>query len=794
MAFFYDSDEEHSLGGLPIILEPDNESIASPMRRSSYEGTKLHRPNYDGASYKGASDSEYEDEEDEVPQLTGATYEDTSAVIRLNAARYNGPETSQLTEHEPSSDEIRSRTLRELDDTMKEVGVPFNTMKEVHIESLPPPSAPVQVHVPTHPIASMQDAFAESMVEVSEGITSEPTIKAASAALRRKQLLDQDIDEETHASRWRQRPGQQYHELWKLMAQISFGLYLLLNGLAKDDDQVMNILQGHVDEVDAFLETTLEDFDLADGDIEERLDLLRMPLQNIKIFDAMLEDRNFRVQIVNGNERIEHVITRTAKAMNDALKDVTQGLDACKEFTIYLAREQEVAVWRRERPDMQKVFDAMKGNVEGWYKAYVSLQTKGNKLGVALVQLGTIVAEMDKRAGDISRRQARLSGSLSSSTPSSSPRASKQMRQSMLRSLPPDPTAITPAIKATLPAFGMVDDRERFSEPEPEHRQELDARSFTPEEDESSAPSELAAPEPEFILKPHTYSPVPSPKIPSEVRAPSAPSTVVEKAPEPSPAKPRLSMRKRFSLKRKTSEMTIKATPMLSDNEVLSPRESVRSAQIASASALREGENIINTPPSRGLDSAYCSDVEKKEKKSSYSGWTLPGLAQNPPNTNSPRMVNIPARQTSHDTLPPTLTRDFLPSPRSDQQFFRPVQASPNSPLQRPWTAAPANIDQLHSSSHSNLRFGATPTPSNLGTRRGAPSAMGMSVMTDMTMVTENGKKVKKKRSAFGWLKKQFSLSEEEKAAFEERRRGADQDRYRQERGQQRWLDGKRIR
>jgi len=47
------------------------------------------------------------------------------------------------------------------------------------------------------------------------------------------------------------------------MAQISFGIYLLLHGIAKDDEQVMNILQGHVDEVDEFLETTLADFDLA---------------------------------------------------------------------------------------------------------------------------------------------------------------------------------------------------------------------------------------------------------------------------------------------------------------------------------------------------------------------------------------------------------------------------------------------------------------------------------------------------------------------------------------------------
>jgi hypothetical protein len=148
----------------------------------------------------------------------------------------------------------------------------------------------------------------------------------------------------------------------------------------------------------------MEDFDLAQEDIDERLKFLKLPLENIAIFDAMLEDRNFRLQIVNGNERIEHVITRTATAMNDALKDVQQGLDACKEFTIYLAEEQEDGLWMATSKDLQRVFEAMKGNVEGWYKAYVSLQTKGNNLGVALVQLGSIVAEMDRRAGEVSRK------------------------------------------------------------------------------------------------------------------------------------------------------------------------------------------------------------------------------------------------------------------------------------------------------------------------------------------------------------------------------------------------------
>lgn len=262
-----------------------------------------------------------------------------------------------------------------------------------------------ELQVPIHPIPSMQGAFAESMLEAS--LASTPTLprtKSMDAAARRRKLLDQPLEEDTHAAKWKQKPGQRYHELWKLMAQISFGIYLLLNGIAKDDEQVLNILQGHVDEVDAFLEGTLADFDLASKDIQERLKFLKMPLENIEIFDAMLEDRQFRLQIVTGNERIEHIIHRTASAMNDALKDVQQGLDATKEFAKYLAQEEQEADWNESRPEMQKVYDAMKGNAEGWHKAYVTLQTKGNRLGEALVQLGSIVAEMDKRAGQVSRK------------------------------------------------------------------------------------------------------------------------------------------------------------------------------------------------------------------------------------------------------------------------------------------------------------------------------------------------------------------------------------------------------
>lgn len=644
------------------------------------------------------------------------------------------------------------------------------------------------LQIPRHPVPSFQLAFAESMLEASTVAT--PTIprnRPGNAAARRKVLLDQDVSEDTHATRWRQKPGQQHHELWKLMAQISFGIYLLLNGMAKDDEQVMNILQGHVDEVDEFLEKTLEDFDLAQEDIEERLKFLKLPLENIIIFDAMLEDRNFRLQIVNGNERIEHVITRTAKAMNDALKDVQQGLDACKEFTIYLAKEQERVAWEDDRSDMQKVFDAMKGNVEGWYKAYVSLQTKGNHLGTALVQLGTIVAEMDRRAGEISRK-TRFSTSIPSpmaSPPSSPPDQSRQMRMSMSKNLPSDPNLITPAIQATLPAFQLVQDRERT--PEPDYR--------------SSTSSSLEEPEPDFILKPHTYSPAPSPILqpytyspaPSP-KPPTAPSPNVPSAPpQEAPAtevRKRSSLRQRFSLKRKdVPEQVLTAPAPVEDH--WGPRQRVNSVAAASN---RGRESSLASPPSRGLDSAYCSDFEKT------SSPALPHLQQTTSRQSSHTVNSSRNTNFTRDSIP--VNRDYVPSPRSEQQFFRPVQASPHSPLQRPWTAGPSNPLHVHSnSSTSNLsaRNYHTHTPSQLGNRHMAPSAMGMSMRSEMTMMTEvdaNGerKKVKKKRSAFGWLKKAFSLSEEEKAAFEERRRMADIEAQKYyERGPQRWVDGRRV-
>lgn len=356
----------------------------------------------------------------------------------------------------------------------------------------------------------------------------------------------------------------------------------------------------------------------------------------------------------------------------------------------------------------------------------------------------------------------------------------------MLRELPTDPSPITPAIRAALPAFQMVQDRERTPEPE------ANVPSSISEADTESG--DIAEPEPDFILKPSTYSPIPSPKPPSPRVA--QPSPVQEKQPPPE-TRQRTSLRNRFSLKRKEtpSEATLKAPPAPTDDNYWGPRQRVQPG--SNAPSQEHDSSTVTSPSSRGLDSAYCSDYEKPPSAILISTPVLNQLNSTPlipprdPGRSTPRELTISSFPT------PPLPQD---SPRSERQFFRPVNASPHSPLQRPWTAAPSNIMHIHSNSSSsnlsNLRYGHTHTPSQLGNRGGAPSTMGMTIASEMTTMTEGGRKVKKKRSAFGWLKKAFSLSEEEKAAFEQRTRANDQS-YREgyyENTSRKWVDGRRIR
>ena len=271
-----------------------------------------------------------------------------------------------------------------------------------------------QWKAPTHPIASMQGPFEESIVE-SEQLNPNAQAHAVpklTAKARHERLLSNKNYNDSYTAQWRSNPTAKWHPLSKILAQIAFGVHLLHQQLAKSDEEVVSILQRHVDEVDNFIQNTGDDFDSALTDIRERINYLKLPLEHVKIFDIMLDDKQFRSQIVEGNEKIEQIVSRTAALMNDLLTDVTKGLDATTEMADYLDKVTDS--WPREENSLS-IFDTMQANAEGWIDCFQTLQMKGNSLGVALVQLGSILNEMSKRAGLASRRKVVSREILSSS-------------------------------------------------------------------------------------------------------------------------------------------------------------------------------------------------------------------------------------------------------------------------------------------------------------------------------------------------------------------------------------------
>ncbi|KAM0575143.1 hypothetical protein ACHAP9_001162 [Verticillium nonalfalfae] len=280
------------------------------------------------------------------------------------------------------------------------VRVPHIPERNMRRTSKKPPLA-ANSNVPLHPIHSMQAAFAESLLEVTDGKPAEkPKIRFGDAKARREELISQERDEELLSAQWRFRPGQRQHELMKLMSQISFGVYLLLNGMANSASQVVNILQGHIDEVDEFLEVTMEDFQQASTDLKERIDYLRLPMENLEVFEKLLEDRNFRLQIVEGNEKIEHILARTNMQLEQYDQDIQQGLSSAREFAVYLSQQKDGS-WRQDRPDVADIYEAMKGNTEGWFNAFADLQAQGKDLNALVVDLSQMVAEMSSKAGEL---------------------------------------------------------------------------------------------------------------------------------------------------------------------------------------------------------------------------------------------------------------------------------------------------------------------------------------------------------------------------------------------------------
>ena len=266
------------------------------------------------------------------------------------------------------------------------------------LDGVPSPRA-----VPTHPVPSMQGPFEESILESErpDANATNSTTPKLGAKARHERLLSNSSYNESYNAKWRAQPSSKWHPLSKILAQIVFGIHLLHQQLAKSDEEVVKILQRHVDEVDNFIQYTGEDFELALADIQERINYLKLPLEHVNIFDIMLDDRQFRNQIIDGNEKIEHIVGRTAQLMNDLLTDVHKGVEATAEMALYLDKVADD--WPDDEGSLT-IFNTMQANAEGWIDCFKNLQIQGNSLGVVLVQLGSILNEMTKRAGVASRR------------------------------------------------------------------------------------------------------------------------------------------------------------------------------------------------------------------------------------------------------------------------------------------------------------------------------------------------------------------------------------------------------
>lgn len=231
----------------------------------------------------------------------------------------------------------------------------------------------------------MQAAFEESIIDlkIDTGNSSDGTSSPSS---------------------WKTRHNySEHHRLLKLVSQIAFGIHLLHARLAKSDPEVVRILQNHVDDMDFFVASTTSDFDVAKSDIGQRLKHLRVPLDSgraSEVFDEMLQNREFRLDIVKGNENVEYVISRTVVGMNSALIDVREGLSAVDELAKYLLSLKRG--W--ENLNLVKVYAAMTFNVEQWFRGLVALQKKGMSLRDDLEQLRRVVREVERRTGIASRK------------------------------------------------------------------------------------------------------------------------------------------------------------------------------------------------------------------------------------------------------------------------------------------------------------------------------------------------------------------------------------------------------
>jgi hypothetical protein len=255
----------------------------------------------------------------------------------------------------------------------------------------------------------MQGPFEESMLDATGGSRAAPFKPPRLAAELRHQAVckysDKTLETEwnfTYNCHWRTNPKAKYHTLRKTVAQIAFGVHLLHQHLEKSVSDVADILLKHVHELDAFLQRANEDMESAVKDMLFRCNCLRVPMEHVSEFDRLLEDRQYRAQLLEGNILIERTIQRMSQLMNDYIVDLQTLRDATSELDAYL--EDIGDGWMDGNEHVGPIYSAMCGNALGWSQFIQNLLSKAQKLGLVLVRVGSYCNEIEKRCGAASRR------------------------------------------------------------------------------------------------------------------------------------------------------------------------------------------------------------------------------------------------------------------------------------------------------------------------------------------------------------------------------------------------------
>uniref|UniRef100_A0A8H7TTK9 Uncharacterized protein n=1 Tax=Bionectria ochroleuca TaxID=29856 RepID=A0A8H7TTK9_BIOOC len=552
-----------------------------------------------------------------------------------------------------------------------------------------------------------------------------------------------------------------------------------------------------------------------------------------------------------------------------------------------------------DNEDIVDIFHAMRGNGDGWLSAFIEMGSRVEDINKRVAELSGLTAEMEKKAGEVSRKtwsaippfSSPVATSPVTSIPSLKDRSSMSLVPSII-SIPKSARRasiksgsgsgpifratsveeevrdevqievkvemkeevkdevkvevkleIQDEVKAEMKKDGVPQKIEEEEEEEEEDDDDIDfddglsnfpvpgalpllppmmISKATPKKppinpptlhmdteskfivldatimDEKLPVESESQPEPEteelYLLQPRTYTPQPPEPLPS----PMVRDIVRDNPPSPSDGSSDSGSPLQFGM----------------------PFLPVRSS-------LRNSEASVNTSRDRRPHDSYGSaNGRPSMPHDSY------GSANGRPSIPTPRNLDVSGRGSASSAEADAYRQHYLTrigsqtelrpqvvqARSSELRQYHPVLASPHSPLQqRPHTAAgppgghPQTFRRPSDSMPPPIRPNAarvttmSSAPGHYGDRGnyhdsghyggsqyGAPSMRTVTHSTRTTRTTTN-QTLKKKKSAFGWLKKAFTMDDEERAAFEARKTVQYSENYYKDKNPK-FLDGKRMR